>query len=159
MSLDVKATSDQPSVESHLLGAVNIPEEQSFTFPEGILGFPAARRFALVPDRREGLFWLQSLEHPALTFLLVDPFQRVEDYAVDFGDGDLRGLGSCAQEELAVLTIVTLPREPGQPPTANLQGPIVLDCGAMRGRQVVLADSSWGIRFPIDLCSPSRLAS
>jgi flagellar assembly factor FliW len=146
-------------MDSHLLGTVPVDESQVFTFGEGLLGFPEVRRFVLVPDRRHGLFWLQSLEHEALTFLLTDPFERVEDFSVDLADGDLRGLDARSQADLAVLAIVTLPREPGQTPTANLQGPVVFAYGSRRARQVVLADSRWGVRWPVELRGRSRLAS
>src|SRR5215203_2321587 len=110
-------------VPSVLLGALEVPAEAIYTFPVGLYAYDAARGFALVPAGREGLFWLQSLEDPALVFLLVDPFLHRADY-----EADLAPIGaSGAANELAVLAIVTLPAERGGTPTANLRAPVVLN--------------------------------
>lgn len=141
---------DDVAVRSVLLGALVLPRSQVFTFPRGLLGFPEARSFALLPARRAGLFWLQSLEFDALTFLLVDPFPVVEGYALELG-GPEGAPGPVAPDHILVLAIVTLPREPGQTATANLQGPLALDLVARTGRQVVLQDSPFGVRHPVRL--------
>jgi flagellar assembly factor FliW len=146
-------------VAAHDLSAGSTPSEQvvlgggegSFLLPEGLLGFEDARRFILAPADREGLYWLQSLDHASLAFLLCDPFHFVEGFVVDLGPRELTGdFGGC-REQLAVLTIVTLPRETGVQATANLQGPVLFDFGTGTARQVALADSSWGVRHPVDL--------
>src|SRR5690606_33387345 len=72
---------------SALLGPLAVPRDQVYRFPSGIYGFPDARTFVLLPDDAEGCFWLQSLEHADLTFLLVDPFRFVPGYVVEFAPG------------------------------------------------------------------------
>ena len=61
------------SVASELLGALHVAPDAVIDFAGGLLGFPECHRFALVPAGREGLFWLQSLDYSALTFLLGYP--------------------------------------------------------------------------------------
>ena len=73
----------ESSVDSAILGALDVGEDQVFTFPKGILGFPTCQRFVLLPADREGFFWLQSLDCGSLAFLLVDPFEFVEEFFVD----------------------------------------------------------------------------
>ncbi len=53
--------------------------------------------------------------------------------------------------ELAVLAIVTLPRDHDHAPSLNLQGPLVLNMKQGLGRQLVLQDSRWGVRWTVDL--------
>ncbi len=147
-------TTPEPSpllLESHVLGTLQVREDQCFTFPEGILGFPACKRFALLPAERTGFWWLQSLDCPSLTFLLADPFLFIEGFYVDLNEGDLLPLRATRASELGVLAIVTLPRTPLDPPTANLQGPLVLNPGKRLGRQVVLPHSPYGTRWPLEL--------
>lgn len=132
-------------VRSELLGTLEVPAHRVFDFPEGLVGFPECRRFALM-DARPGVYWLQSLDHPALTFVVADPFAWVEGFEFDLDIPP--GLST---DELAVLAIVTLPREDGAPATLNLQGPLLLSFVAGTGRQLVLQRSPWGIRHPIDL--------
>ena len=97
-------------VSSDLLGTLAVAAEAVFTFEAGLFGFPECRRFALVPAGRPGLYWLQSLEHTALAFLLADPFPHFPDYAVELGAADRAELGVHEAGEVAVLCVVTLPR-------------------------------------------------
>ena len=139
------------TVESKLLGTLSVPGEQTFTFEGGIFGFPEAREFALLATEREGMFWLQSLDFEALTFLLVDPFRFVEGYSVDLGPLELSGLLPQDASEILLLSIITLPKEPEEPATVNLQGPLALNLARRRGKQVVIQDSPYGIRYPVEL--------
>jgi flagellar assembly factor FliW len=143
-------------IPSALLGALTVAENQVFTFDLGIPGFPEARRFALVPTRSDGMFWLQSADFEALTFLVVDPFRFVDEYAVDLGPAELGPLAPQDASEILVLAILTLPRSPGEPATANLQGPLALNLTQRKGRQVILQDSPYDVRHPVALPSQSR---
>ncbi len=141
--------------ESKLLGALAVPEHQVLEFANGLFGFPEARGFALLPAEREGFFWLQSQEFEALTFLLIDPFAFVEGYSVDLGPKEIGELMPADASEIAVLAILTLPKELGETATANLQGPLALNAEKRIGKQLAL-DSPYGIRFPVDLSSTRR---
>jgi len=143
-------------VRSALLGTLQVPEAQIFGFDHGVLGFPKARRFALVPVRTDGLFWLQSTDFEALTFLLADPFGLVEGYAVELGGHELGDLAPNEPADLLVLSILTLPPAPDEPATANLQGPLAFNLSERRGRQIVLQDSPWGVRWPVALPGHSQ---
>ncbi len=142
-------------VSSQVLGTLRVPPDQVFTFPAGVYGFPQARRFALVGASREGFYWLQSLDFEALTFLLVDPFRFVEGYAVDLPSDAVEQLAADEAAEVVVLGIVTLPREEGDAPTVNLQGPVALNLRTRRGVQAVV-ESPFGIRHPLPLRPTSR---
>jgi flagellar assembly factor FliW len=143
----------EPSValRSEVLGDITVPEETIFDFPFGVYGFEEARRFALLPAERDGMYWLQSLDFSALTFLLVDPFKWVEGYNVDLPDSELVSLAPADAADVAVLAIVTLPRAAGDSPTANLQGPVALNVRKRVGRQVVIQDSPFDVRHPVVL--------
>ncbi len=119
---------------------------QRVTFPAGLFGFPECRDFLLTTTGRAGFYWLRSCEHDALAFLLADPFIFFPGYSLDLGDRDAAGLAFADAADLAVLAIVTLPRGAGEPLTANLQGPVVLNIPRGVGRQVVVPDSAYGLR-------------
>lgn len=138
-------------IDSTLLGPLTVPETQVFNFDQGLFGFPEAHDFALVPARAEGMFWLQSAEFEALTFLLIDPFRFVDGYTLDLGPQDLGPLTPGDASKILVLAILTLPPTQEEPATANLQGPLALNLEVGRGRQVVLQDSPFGIRHPVEL--------
>ena len=123
----------------------------TFLFPDGILGFPACRRFTLSPADADGFYWLQSMECDSLSFLLVDPFRAIEDFFVDLGDTDLHHLQTRHAPEIGVMAIVTLPRRAGDAPTANLQGVVAFNFSKGIARQVIIQDSPYSTRWPLDL--------
>ena len=145
-------------VESEILGNLTVSEAECLTFPEGILGFPACHRFILVPASRRELFWLQSVEHGSLAFLLVDPFAVVDGFSVDISEADLAPMRPSDPKQMGVLAIVTLPRKPGETATANLQGLLAIDFSQRMGKQTVIPESEYGIRWPIDV-QKTRMAS
>jgi flagellar assembly factor FliW len=144
------ASAELVSLNSVLLGPLEIRPETVITFAAGLPGFVSLRHFALVETQRDDLVWLQSVDDAELTFLLADPFAVVPGFEVDIPAADLATLGvTASQPALLVLAVVQL--EGGKPATANLQSPIVIDRERRVGRQVVLPDSPYGMHFAISI--------
>lgn len=133
------------TVASDLLGTLTVETTAVLTFPEGLLGFPECRSFILLPAEKEHLYWLQSVDCSALAFLMIDPFVFFDGYTVDLAATDLARTAASA-DDLTVLAIVTLPQSRAGDPTANLQGPVVIDTRSSQGHQVVIADGRYGIK-------------
>ena len=138
-------------VASDLLGPLTVPADELIEFPSGIFGFPECRRYVVVPGERDGFFWLQSADHSALAFLLVDPFLFFEGYSVDLSAQEIQELGAGEASDVAILAIVTLPRTRHEQPTANLQGPIAIAFASRRAKQLAIAESEFGVRCTLDL--------
>lgn len=144
---------DEPAMHVHsaLLGELEVAKEDIIAFPDGLFGFPGESDFVLVASSAEGFYWLQSVEHGSLVFVVADPFLLFDGYSVDLQPADLFVLGATDSAEIAILTIVTLPTQPGDRPTANLQGPLALNLQSGRGKQLALQDSQFGVRCPFDV--------
>jgi flagellar assembly factor FliW len=142
-------------VESRLFGELTVSENEIFFFPSGLFGLPECRSFVMLPAERRGFYWLQSVEHSALAFMLVDPFLFFEGYSVDLGLADCADLVVESRSDAAILAIVTLPPTAHEKPTANLQGPLALNLQARRGKQLVIQESEYGVRCPIDVSTSS----
>lgn len=138
-------------VKSDLLGALRVRSDELLRFPSGLLGFPECRQFALVRAAHDGLFWLQSHDYSTLVFLLVDPFEVAHDYSIEIGPSQLMELGPHRPADIALLAIVTLPARAGESPTANLQGPVAINFATRCGKQVVVSETDYGVRCPIDI--------
>ena len=138
------------TVASDLLGTLSVESSTVLTFPKGLLGFPECRDFVLLPSEREHVYWLQSVQYSSLAFLLIDPFVFFEGYTVDLATTELMRRPD-GPDEITLLAIVTLPHTREERPTANLQGPVVIDVRLGQGQQLVIADSSYGIREAFDL--------
>lgn len=142
-----------PSLEvaSEVLGPLIVSPDQVVEFADGIYGFPTAARFALLPTPRDGLYWLQSLDHTALVFLLVDPFPLFPTFHIELGDSDKARLGTAVPEDILVLAIVTMPGTPGGKPSANLHAPLMFNVRAGQGHQSIRPDDTFGLREEFDL--------
>jgi flagellar assembly factor FliW len=138
-------------VSSDVLGPLTIPDDRLLSFPAGLLGLPECRSFVLVPTERDGFYWLQSGEHSALAFLLVDPFVFFDGYSIEISPRELRDLNASEDSDVVVLAIVTFPAEAGQRASVNLQGPLAINLDSRTGKQVVVEDSVFGLRAPLDL--------
>jgi flagellar assembly factor FliW len=147
----VAAEPDVLTVQSDLLGDLQVRSGDALHFTTGLLGFPECRRFALVRAEHDGLFWLQSMEYSTLVFLLVDPFTVVQDYSIDVAPSQLAELGAHRPADIGLLSVVTLPTAAGEQPTANLQGPVAINFATRMAKQLVLSETDFGVRCPIDL--------
>jgi flagellar assembly factor FliW len=147
----VDAEPEIVTVHSDLLGDLQIRSRDALHFGQGILGFPECRRFALVRAEHDGLFWLQSIEYSTLVFLLVDPFAVVTGYSIDVAPSQLADLGAYRPADIGLLSVVTLPSAAGEQPTANLQGPIAINFATRNAKQLVMSETDFGVRCPIDL--------
>jgi flagellar assembly factor FliW len=140
-----------PSVHvlSERFGEVEIDDQRVLEFPEGLLGFPDAKRFAMIDSHGEGIyFWLQSIDDPALAFLSVVPWAFFPDYDINLPPAEQDALGLEEASDAIVLCLLTVQRE-HRMVTANLLGPLVVNSLNRVGRQVVLADSGYPVRAPL----------
>jgi flagellar assembly factor FliW len=135
-------------VETRLFGAIEVPDDQRIQMPDGIIGFSSCHEFALLPAGPEHFYWLQSLEHSTLAFLLVDPFPHFDGYSIDVPDQVVAELAATKASDVSVLAVLTLAGE-GQGATANLQGPILINLSKRIGQQYVVQTSSFSTREEI----------
>lgn len=129
-------------------GEKELDERQIVAFDRGLLGFPERTRWALLDATQSSFYWLQSLDDPALAFLLIDPFTFRPDYELDLGIAEEREIDHPEPEDVLLFAIVTVPAETRNM-TANLQGPVVINRKSRKGVQTILADSRWKTRHAI----------
>ncbi len=125
-------------------GVVEIAEDRVITFAKGLLGFPNHTRFCLLEPGDEAVFfWLQSIDDPALAFVVTDPGLFFSDYAVPIKADQMGELGLQNLSDAQVFVIVN---KIESNLTGNLQGPLIVNTLARRGEQVVLAEKRWTTR-------------
>ena len=55
------------TAKTRLFGTITIEDEKIIEFPDGIIGFPFMKKFALIRDEENedaAIMWLQSMEEP-----------------------------------------------------------------------------------------------
>ena len=134
-------------VRTTRFGTLEIAEDRVISFPKGLLGFTECRQFCLLePSDDACFFWLQSLEDPALAFVVTDPSFFVPEYSVPIREDQMVELKLPRLEDAQVFVIVN---KYGHTLTANLQGPLVVNLTNHRAMQLVLADKRWTTRHEI----------
>jgi flagellar assembly factor FliW len=151
--------------ETRRFGTISIADDDAFTVPTGIPGFPELRRVALLgagpapgatPSDESSLYWMQDLDDGDLAFMCLVPWEVFPDYEIDI---DERSLGIADESDVRVLSLVTVHRDGDTPHlTANLRAPIVVDVRSRKLQQVILADSRWPIRAPFGVLAASEVS-
>lgn len=131
------------NIETKYLGAVDVKEQDIWTFEQGIPGFPEETRFVILPlPENEIYFILQSIEKPELGFVIVNPFFFFKDYSFDIDDASVEQLGLEQEADTLVYTILTI-QDPFEKTTANLQAPLILNTKNKKAKQLILSDSQY----------------
>jgi flagellar assembly factor FliW len=133
-------------INSQRFGVVELEDDAVLSFPEGIIGFPRERSFALIPHHGSThLAWLQSLTQPELAFPVVSAHYFLDTYPDVPVSPAAQAAGIGGNEaDLAVLVVLCAPS--GQPATVNLLAPIVVSTETRTGAQVILEGSRFSTR-------------
>lgn len=131
-------------------GELSVAEDKIIAFPNGVLGIPDAKKFIILDYEGEVPFkWLQSVDDPALAFLVAIPTLIKPDYLVCLNKAEIADIGECKDEDIVIFTILTVPEGNPKGVTANLRGPIVINSATMRGKQIILQDERYAVRHPV----------
>ncbi|NPB09663.1 MAG: flagellar assembly protein FliW [Thermodesulfobacteria bacterium] len=137
-------------IETTRFGKIEIDEKKIIFFPSGILGFPEAKRYVLIPHKEGSpFFWLQAIDVPELAFVVVDPKLFFPDYHPKLPLEAKKELHLHEDDELCFLTIVTIPKENPEEMTVNLLGPIAVNVSRKLAKQVVLDSRRYPLREPL----------
>lgn len=119
----------------------------AISFPDGIPGFEACRRFVLLTsDALAPLQRIESIEGPPAAFLGIDPRLVLDTYRCRLSDTDLRALAAADDATLLWFAIIS---EVEGVLYANLRAPIVINPQRMIGRQVLPDDGLYPIRHAL----------
>ena len=130
-------------IETTRFGPVEIAEDSILSMPDGMLGLSGLRRYVLLEDRPNTPFkWLQSVENPAMAFIVINPVAVFPDYEIDLTDEQADSLDLKDPSEAIVLTTVTVSGEDSSV-TTNLLGPIVINSRTLQARQIILQDDRY----------------
>lgn len=138
-------------IETTRFGRLTVDDERVMTFPRGLLGFPNHERFALIQTGEENyFFWLQSVDEPALAFVVTDPSTFFKDYEVPFREETQQEINlTDADIKAGAVQMFVICNKVGDWLTGNLLGPIVINTMNRLATQVVLTEKKWTTRQPL----------
>jgi flagellar assembly factor FliW len=138
------STEFEMDVKTSRFGVIAVDESRIIDFPEGLLGFPQCRQFALI-QAGEGnyFFWLQSMEEEGLAFVVTDPTIFYRDYIVPLREETIEAIDL---KDVAASQAFVICNKVGEQLTGNLLGPIVVNVANRRAVQIVLTDKKYTTR-------------
>ena len=72
-----------------LIGPLEYEEESVITFQEGIIGLEENKRWLLLQNPKHQPFqWLQSIDNPEITLMVIDPWIVRADYSLSISQED-----------------------------------------------------------------------
>lgn len=130
-------------------GEIEIDPARIISVNEGIIGFPAYRRYIFLPFLEGSPFELfQALDQSDLAFVVMNPFAFRTDYEFDLGDQDIADLQVVDKEEIQIRVIVTIPTDLREM-TANLQAPLIINEARLLAKQIILHDDEYTTKHKI----------
>ncbi|GMR05336.1 MAG: flagellar assembly protein FliW [Thermodesulfobacteriota bacterium] len=133
-------------------GDISVSADKVITFSKGIPGFSALRRFILLDHDGEGHFkWLQSIDDPAVAFLLTNPAAYRPGYTVPLKKAELDELSLKDESDMVTLVMVCVSKGDERQVSLNLKGPVVFNSGNMRALQSIVDRDDYSSNHVINI--------
>ena len=138
-----------PKINTEKFGEINYNESDVISFIRPILGFGDLRKYFIVSrPESEPFKWLQSIDDPDVSFVVLEPNMVYPDYSIEISSFDIRQLkGSDNQNDYHVYGIVTIPNGHPEDMSINLQGPIIVSTKNLNAVQLILNHPDYDIRY------------
>ena len=141
-------TADSATLKSRF-GEISYNPAKTLNFPNGILGLPDQKRFAVAgfPDKRMERFQvLQSLVENEVAFCIL-PHELMAE-KIDAEDiEEVRKVLDVQASDFLVVLIVSIHRTPsGSRLSVNMRAPLFVDVARKVGYQIVLANSKYKVQ-------------
>jgi len=133
-------------INTSRFGTIRIKEEKIITMPFGMLGFPDKKRFVIFQHKTDSpFFWYQSVDDPALAFVIANPYLFMPDYQVQLDDilKEMPWNGDGGNDQVELYIVVNIPKGSPHKMTGNLIGPILINNRVCQAVQVVISDSAY----------------
>lgn len=119
-------------------GKIEIDDNKIINFTETILGFEEYSRFTIIDNLEDDIFyWLQSVDEPNLSFIMINPSEFINEYNISFSQKIQQRLGLKKDSDMVIYTIVVIEQLTGNIRT-NLKAPIIINAENNKAGQVIL---------------------
>jgi len=124
-------------------GDIEIDNQQTLTFNQGIPGFLEETEFVILPlPEAEAFQVLQSIQTKEVAFIITDPFQFFLDYDFQLEPQEIEKLQLQQVEDAAVYVLLTM-SDSVEKITANLQAPVIINTKKQLAKQVILMNTAY----------------
>ncbi len=137
-------------INTRHFGQIEIHEDDIIGFSDGLLGFEDIKKYIIIPnpDPQVPFQWLQSVDNPELAFVITSPFLFTKDYEFDLPDKVIKTLEIGKPEDVMIYSIAVVPEDIKEM-TINLRGPIIINLTNQKGKQIVLDNDKYNLKYNI----------
>ncbi len=129
-------------------GALSVSEDKIIRFVQGLPGFKDLKRFIMIDHDAEGLFkWLQSVDNPAVAFLMTDPNAYRPGYTVPLKKLEAECLGVRDARNIVAMVMVCVSRD--NEISLNLKGPVLFNSENLSAIQCIIDRDDYPSHFVI----------
>jgi len=131
-------------------GEIKYDESLAIDFPECLPGFTDRRRYIILTENMEEdtFCWLQSIEDGDLAIALINIYNIKPDYNPLVSPEEVSILGDLGENNLLVYNILVIP-EDIKDIRANLRAPIIINPTTRKGKQVILINEEYDLKYNI----------
>ncbi|MCL1875794.1 MAG: flagellar assembly protein FliW [Synergistaceae bacterium] len=138
------------SINTTRFGELFYNEEDIIVFPRGIPGFERNHKWAIAGDEDSIIKWLQSLDDAELALPITTPDIVMLEYNARIPDDEIELLGEVqSNEDLALLSVVSIPPAAPWDMTVNLRAPILVNVKTRRAAQIIVLNEDYHLRHPV----------
>lgn len=150
VNVSSEVSAEEITIDTSRFGRLVVDIDKIIAMTSPFLGFPESRRFVLRPHGQESPFmWLQSLDNPALAFVVLHAASFLPQYQPKIPGFILKELGSPEQGQMELFIILTIPKGNPQQMTANLLGPVAVNSARRLAKQVLLDPTQYDPCWPV----------
>ncbi|WP_313341619.1 flagellar assembly protein FliW [Sedimentibacter sp.] len=117
---------------------ITVNDNDVIKFVTGMYGFEQYKEYVILKDSPEDdVMFLQSLSDTDLSFVLIDPYSIIQEYAPYLNEDDLNELKVNNEADLKYLVIAII-KENIKESVVNLKSPIAINPSTREAKQVIL---------------------
>ena len=136
-------------IKTRDFGELEVDENNIIFFENGLPGFENYKKFVIIPLAEDSPFIIiQSLDDSDAAFTAVEPGNFIKNYSFEISDKVEEELKISSIEDLMVLNIITL-KEEIRNSTLNLSAPIIINLKDNLGRQIILDEPHFELRYKL----------
>lgn len=141
---------DIMKLQTKFFGEIEFDKKEVVNLPYGMPAFEDEKEFILLPLGDESPFMMfQSVNNEQLCFILAYPFLVNKNYQFELSDEDREFLEIENPKDILCYCVVSV-KESFDQSTINLKAPLIINVQSKKGKQIVLHDQDYMIRYPIN---------
>ena len=138
------------SINTTRFGELFYEDGDVIVFPRGIPGFERSHNWAITGDEESVIKWLQSLYDAELALPITTPDIVMPEYNARIPDDEIELLGEIkSNDDLALLSVVSIPSSAPWDMTVNLRAPILINVKTRRAAQIIVLNEDYLLRHPV----------